>query len=174
MAIPRVKKTTTSIFSIAGGSRLGQKPKGDLKISKTTTVTILIAVIILVYLIISYTPLNPYLLIKFPTSKWQAVFLNNNQVYFGKIVRMSRKEIALKNIYYLQTVTQPLQQSQGMQAPSQQAEQKLTLVKLGNELHGPEDEMVINRNYIILIENLKNDSKVVKAIERYLSDQEAQ
>jgi len=41
----------------------------------------------------------------------------------------------------------------------------LSLIKLGEELHGPEDMMVIRRDQVFFGENLKNDSKVVKAIQ---------
>jgi len=41
---------------------------------------------------------------------------------------------------------------------------KLELVKLGNELHGPEDQMSVNRDQILFIEKLKADSQVVKTI----------
>ena len=41
---------------------------------------------------------------------------------------------------------------------------EFTLIKLGGELHGPKDQMTINRNQILFIEELKADSKVVTAI----------
>ena len=44
---------------------------------------------------------------------------------------------------------------------------QLSLVKLGNELHGPQDKMEINDAHIIFIESLKQDGRVVEAIARY-------
>lgn len=41
------------------------------------------------------------------------------------------------------------------------------LVKLGDELHGPKDEMRINRDQVLLWENLKGDSKVTDAIKNH-------
>lgn len=101
---------------------------------------------------------------------WQAVFLSNGQVYFGQASSMSSNTITVKNIYYLQ-VTQALQPDGTPVSDQQQGE--LSLVKLGNELHGPKDEMKINRDHVLFIEDLKNDGKVVKAIEKYLEDQKA-
>jgi len=43
----------------------------------------------------------------------------------------------------------------------------LQLIKLGKELHGPKDQMVLNRDHILFIEELSSDSKVVKSIEKY-------
>ena len=54
---------------------------------------------------------------------------------------------------------------------STETQQELTLIKLGNELHGPTDRMVINRDFILLTESLKNDSRVVQAIDNYLQQQ---
>lgn len=93
-------------------------------------------------------------------SGYQAVFLSNNQVYFGKVANSTGRYATLTDIFYLQ-VAQNLQPSQ----PSDQ----VNLVKLGEELHGPIDEMQINRDHILFIEDLKNSSQVVKAIEQYKS-----
>lgn len=105
-------------------------------------------------------------------SEWQAVFLVNGQVYFGKVKSLGEKTLTLNDIYYLQVVTKPLQQTQQGTAPAtDQQNQELTLIKLGSEIHGPSDRMVINRDQIILTEKLKNDSRVVQAIAKYVSDQ---
>jgi hypothetical protein len=41
------------------------------------------------------------------------------------------------------------------------------LIKLGGELHGPTDTMQINRDQILLIEDLRTDSNLVAAIGNY-------
>jgi hypothetical protein len=106
---------------------------------------------------------------------WQAVFLTNGQVYFGKVTNVGKKTITLADIYYLQVVTKPLQTSaQGSAATAtDQTQQELTLIKLGNELHGPTDKMIINGDQVLLTEKLKNDSRVVQAIDKYVADQKA-
>lgn len=137
----------------------------------------LMAIIILVggwYLLDNYTGINlPGMNSSNNLSKgWQAVFLSNGQVYFGKIENISDRDLVLTDIYYLQVVTKPLQQSQEAPTTDQaQSQQELTLAKLGNELHGPVDRMVINRDQILLTEQLKEDSKVVTAITAYVNEQ---
>ena len=70
-----------------------------------------------------------------------------------------------------------MQQSEGNNNDNanagQQQEQKteLSLVKLGNELHSPEDRMMINKDQVVFVEDLKNDSKVTDAITRYKQEQ---
>ncbi len=105
-------------------------------------------------------------------SGYQAVFLSNGQVYFGKISSTANDFITLKDIYYLQVVQQPPLQGtpQGTQADAQ-AQQSISLVKLGEELHGPVDEMHINRTQVLFYEDLKTEGQVVKAIQDYKTKQ---
>ncbi len=93
----------------------------------------------------------------------QAVFLDNGQVYFGFISQEESKTVKLKDIYYLQTSTQT-----GDKAKDQNA--NLSLVKLGNELHGPVDEMRINRDHILFVEDMKDESQVNKAIADFIKN----
>ena len=97
---------------------------------------------------------------------YQAVFLNNNQVYFGKLSDENNQFVKLTDIYYLQ-VNQQIQ-PKGQTAP---ANPGVNLIKLGGELHGPTDMMKINRDQVLLIEDLRADSNVVKAITNYKTNQ---
>ena len=101
-------------------------------------------------------------------SGYQAVFLTNGQVYFGKLSDASDEYATLTDIYYLQ-VNQPLQSAgaNGAAANQPQAQPQLSLVKLGNELHGPVDLMHISRTQILFYEDMKADGKVAQAIQDY-------
>jgi hypothetical protein len=107
---------------------------------------------------------------------YQAVFLTNGQVYFGKI-SANNSWVKLTDIYYLQ-VTQPLQQaSTADQAKSAtpsttgtaSSQPNIQLIKLGSELHGPTDAMYIERDKVLFWENMQDNSKVVAAIKQYKS-----
>lgn len=101
-------------------------------------------------------------------STWQAVFLSNGTVYFGQVGSYGGQWLELHDIYYLQRAQTP----QPSGATEEQASQgKLVLIKLGSELHGPTDTMRINREHVVFIEDLKPDSQVVQAIDRYLQEQ---
>jgi hypothetical protein len=100
------------------------------------------------------------------TDKYQAVFLTGGQVYFGKIVRFNSSFVALSDIYYLRV-------NQQVQPGQQQTANDISLTKLGNELHGPEDLMFINRDQVQFWENLKDDGQVVKAIKAYIANPDA-
>lgn len=100
--------------------------------------------------------------------KYQAVFLDNNQVYFGKLSREKSGYAVLRDIYYLRL-------NQALQPPASTAQiPNINLVKLGTELHGPEDEMRINREHILFIEDLKEDGQVAQAIKSFQEFQKQQ
>lgn len=98
-------------------------------------------------------------------SDYSAVFLTNGQVYFGKIEGISDREVTINDIYYLQVANQQVQPDTSKSDDTKQPD--ISLVKLGNELHGPNDRMHINRDQVLFTESLKSDSKVVSAIKDY-------
>ena len=98
---------------------------------------------------------------------YQAVFLDNNQVYFGKVSSLSSSFINLKDVFYLQ-VNEQIQPLKKGQEPQPQ----FVLVKLGlREIHSPTDAMKINRDHILFIEDLKPDSQVVQGIKQFNANQ---
>lgn len=96
--------------------------------------------------------------------KFQALFLTNGQVYFGHLSQIDSGYAKMSDIYYLQ-VQQAVQPADNKDKKDEQPQVSLT--KLGNELHGPEDSMHISRDQILFWENLKDDSKVVQAIKEH-------
>ena len=75
---------------------------------------------------------------------------------------LNGKFLSMSNIYYLR-VNQQVQPNQ----TGSNAANDISLVKLGCELHGPQDSMVINREQVIFWENLKDDGQVAKAVADY-------
>lgn len=91
---------------------------------------------------------------------YQAVFLTNGQAYFGKIQNNNARYVELTDVYYYQL---PATAQQG--SSNEPKDQKLSLVHLGSELHGPQSTMYINTQQVLFWENLKDDSQVVRAIQ---------
>lgn len=120
-------------------------------------VVVVIVVAVLGVAVAVYNMLNANAGVK--SGQYQAVFLTNGQVYFGKLTNISDRYVKLSDIYYLQVQqsVQPAESKNGEQP-------KVSLAKLGSELHGPEDEMQISRDQVLFWENLKDNSKVVSAI----------
>lgn len=96
--------------------------------------------------------------------RYQAVFLDNGQVYFGKLSSVNNEYIRLTDIFYLQVEQQIQPDQDDPNATGGEENPQISLAKLGNELHGPEDEMFIVRSKVVFWENLKDDGQVVQAI----------
>ncbi len=95
-------------------------------------------------------------------TEFQAVFLSNGQVYFGKVSNENGNVVTVKDIYYLR-----VQQAVQPKAEDDKTQPQVSLVKLGNEIHGPTDEMRINHDHVLFVEDLKADGKVVTAIKNF-------
>lgn len=85
-------------------------------------------------------------------STYQAVFLDDGKVFFGKLKNTDGAYVRLEDAYYTKT------------ASGDDAADKTALVKVGSESYGPENSMQIARSKIIFWQNLRADSRVVGAI----------
>lgn len=101
-------------------------------------------------------PINEQSLVR--QDRYQALFFSSGQVYFGKLLVYPNLFI-LSDIYYLQT------------PEKEDGTKETSLVKLGNELHAPEDAMFIRPHQVNFWENLKDDSQVANAIRNFQEDQ---
>lgn len=94
---------------------------------------------------------------------WQVIFLHTPEgmsTYFGHITSISRSEVALRDIYYLTDGNATPENIDLLEGPQ--------LTKLGEgQLHQPEDIMIINRQYIVFMENMTDEAPVMKAINKY-------
>lgn len=97
--------------------------------------------------------------IKFQT-EYQVVFLDNGQAFFGKLDGAGSSYPVLKDVYYVQSQTNPATK-----------DVKSVLIKRGKEWHGP-DIMYLNAKHIVLIEPVSPDSRVAKLIEEAVTTQE--
>ncbi len=101
---------------------------------------------------------------KSQNEKYGAVFLINNQVYFGKIIKNNSEEMILNDVFYIQ-LNENLSTEQNGAITTTNG--RFNLVKLGNEIHGPTDELYINKDNVIFYEYLRDDSSVVQSIINY-------
>ena len=101
--------------------------------------------------------------------KCQAVFLTNNQVYFGKLSRVGAETYKLNKIFYLQASQTNAEDANNPQQ-TETAGSDVQLIKLGSEVHGPEDQMVIDKGQVLFYENLTKEGKVAQTIEEYYAD----
>ena len=102
------------------------------------------------------------------SGKYQAVFLSNGQVYFGKLHKSDDAYFKLTDIYYLQAQTKTADAKNPQETSA--ANNDVQLIKLGSEIHGPEDSMIISKEQILFFENLKSDGKVTDTITKYKNE----
>jgi hypothetical protein len=98
-------------------------------------------------------------------SRYQAIWLTNGQYYFGKLQMLNRDYVRLTDVFYLQDKTAGTNDETKQNTTENQ--NNLELVKLGNELHGPEDEMIVAKDQLLFYENLKTNGKVAQSIAQY-------
>ena len=88
------------------------------------------------------------------TQNYQAVLLDNNQVYFGKISGLGTDYPVLTDVFYIQSAVNP-----------ETKQTSNVLLKRGKEWHAP-DRMLLNAHHIIMIEPVTGGSTVAKLIEQ--------
>ncbi len=86
------------------------------------------------------------------SDKFQAVFLTNGQAYFGHISEIGESSLVLEDIYYFKASGEAV------------SGQQLNLVRLEDEIYGPEDVIHISNSQVSYWQNLRSDSQVVKMI----------
>ncbi len=161
------KPISKQSFDVAQPGQLqtvAKKPKSNVKKIVTVAIILLIVIALLGLVIYLYQSSKNKVttnLVGVNSNQYQALFLTNGQVYFGKLQQADKDTIKISDIYYLQ-VQQAVQPKEG---DDKQAETQL--IKLGEELHAPEDEMHIDRGQVLFWENLKDSGKVAEAIKQY-------
>lgn len=120
---------------------------------RSHAVNILVATAVIIVVVVAYMR----------STVWRAVFLTNNQAYFGHMLWMPfSSTITLRDVYYVQM-------SGPIQPASEGNQPQLTVIKLGNEIHGPQDVMMIPKASVLFFEDLRADAPIVQAIEKYQS-----
>lgn len=93
------------------------------------------------------------------TTKYQAVFMDNGQVYFGQISGLGTAYPSLTDVYYVQRQIDPKAKTV-----------KNILVSAAGQWNAP-DRMVLNARHIVAIEPVSPTSTVVKLIAELKSKQ---
>jgi hypothetical protein len=95
-----------------------------------------------------------------PDNEYKAVVLTSGDVYFAKVSDSFGRYLTLRDIFYPQVA----QTVQGQQP-------EVRIIKFGGEIHGPQDEIQVNREHVIMIQPLRSDSQVIETIDQYKSQQ---
>lgn len=162
-AVPSAKRAPSPSLPIAAAPSPRSRPTETLWQAKKPW--IVAGIILLVFLI----GLMSWRLYATSTSslikndRYQAVFLTNGQVYFGKLSKVNDQHFRLTDIYYLES-NNDLTGTKSESAAKNNQSATPQLLKFGKEIHGPENEMIISEKQILFFENITSDGTVGKAI----------
>lgn len=126
---------------------LSKKDRKNIFMSKNKKIGILIGALIFTWIIFSLIA---------NLISWKAVFLDNNEVYFGKGINMPfGSMLTLRNVYLLRvnlsaTSSSPL------------------VTSIVEQIQAPRDIISINKSHILYIQDLTTGSPLVKTLEEDL------
>jgi hypothetical protein len=93
----------------------------------------------------------------FGASRYQAVFLSNGQTYFGRYIDRIGPYVKIEGAYYIQQTPTATEEQPNLPAESK-------LVRRGTELHQPLPYLLVPKNTILFVEDLRSDSSVAQFI----------
>jgi len=93
------------------------------------------------------------------TTRYQAVILSNDKVYFGRISSVSPQFFKLRNAFFLR-------ETPGANG----AEPVRALLPVNREIHAPDNTMLIRKEEVVLVENLAKDSPILAEIRRQIGN----
>lgn len=88
-------------------------------------------------------------------SRYQAVILSNDKVYFGQIESISDDFFRLESAFFLRETREDAE-----------AEPVRALLPVNREIHAPDNTMLIRKDEVVLVENLAKDSPILTEIKR--------
>lgn len=160
---PPVERKTTSS---------GVKPSVKRRKPRRVLKTILVCLLLIGILAGAWFGYQKIAYVGIDTSRYQAVYLDNDDVYFGKVQKLLNGDILLNDVFRVQaapveTAKTPTSSTDTASTGSTQQSSEIRLIKPGKELHAPDDTMLINTGKVRFIENIGNKSSVAKAINDY-------
>lgn len=95
----------------------------------------------------------------------QALFLADGQIFFGYASDLKNQVVTLTDVFYLRS--QSSLTPADPKATATPATNAVDLIKLGDEIYGPTDEMHFNRDRITHMEDMKADSQINQKIKEF-------
>ena len=101
----------------------------------------------------------------FDTTSYQSVTLTSGQTFFGKLAPYSPKTYVLNDVYYLQASQQTSLTTEEGEGASTNLNDNVQLFRLTDDLHQPQNQLVLNRDQVLYWQNLQTDSPIVDTIQ---------
>lgn len=100
-------------------------------------------------------------------TSWYAVYLTNNQVYFGHIASIKDDAIALEDVHFAEAYQEPAQVVKGQHFALQAVpRQTFRVTERGNEaMLSSDHKLFINRTSVLYWEKFSPNADIVKLLE---------
>jgi len=98
---------------------------------------------------------------------WYAIKLVDGEVYYGQVFDVKADPIVVGNVYYNYDQAKDTAASKTDLSKNFDETGSIRLIKRGQETHGPNGSMDIIRSQVLFLEQMKAESKVLKAILEY-------
>lgn len=148
----------------AGSSQTNQVANATVTRRRNSSIKRLIIGLVVAAVVITAGVLGALTMVgdKPAADRYQAVFLDNQQVFFGKLKNVNGNYLTLEKAYYTKAQDLPANATAEQKAATSN---NVSLVKVGDEVYGPENTMRIRAEQVLFWQNLEPDSKVAKAID---------
>jgi len=103
--------------------------------------------------------------------RYQAVFLDNGQAFFGKLKNTKGEYLVIEQAYRVQGQDLP---ADATDEQKQAVAKNVSIVKVGGEVYGPENVVQVRAEQVVFWQNLRPDSKVSRAIENKTIENDAE
>jgi hypothetical protein len=112
------------------------------------------ALLLAIFGTLALTGVLPHRMSANQTQGYQAVLLDNNQVYFGHVTGLDSDYPVMTDVFYIQTAVNP-----------ETKQQSNVLLKRGKEWHAP-DKMILSARHIVMVEPVTAGSTVANLIQQ--------
>jgi hypothetical protein len=162
-AKPRAKKSDEGAL-MDFEDFVSQNPRPRANSNRGLIFSTLLVVIVILAAVSIFSFRNTETVVQEKTLKFKAISLDNDLVYYAKVVKEDSMNIYLDEVYYIQM------QQQTIPATEEGAEPEVinvpVLIKRGQELHKPEGYLQINRDKLMAVEEVGADSEILVEINR--------
>lgn len=159
------EESPTSVPRSSGGSRRVERDDSPRRSNKGLIWTIVIALLVIILGVVGWMVWSnsKNATTGIDSSRYQAVFMSNGQIYFGKLASFNDDSFKITSIYYPQAQATG---EAGEETDVTTEQSNISLFRVTDGVHGPDDEMIIMKSQILYYENLQENSKVTQLIEQ--------
>lgn len=133
-----------------------EKPKESLSGGILKIFIYLLAILVILFTLYSQWYKPKQISTTTDNNSWYAIELVNGKVFFGQINSLEADPIVVRNAYY--------DYDDDKNSNSSPDKSNLRLVKRGKEMHGPDGAINLIRSQVVLIEELADNSEVLRVI----------